>query len=168
MVTEVPNWSPGPRDDAFFCVSWVPSRPIVARRVRVALIDIMVACLKASFAVVLLLGLTIYLYSIIGMNMFGAALPTPSKAFHRQPLSSAPRSSLLSPLSSPLSPLSSRFSPLSSRFSSSRSMAHWPMCLVSLLLLHVSSISFLSIHSLFRPRVCAFQLLCRQARCPPT
>jgi hypothetical protein len=41
----------------------------------VALVDIIVECMKASFAVVLLTALAVYLYSIIGMNLFGA-LPT--------------------------------------------------------------------------------------------
>ena len=41
----------------------------------VALIDIVVSCLRASFAVILLTCLTVYLYAIVGMAMFGA-LPT--------------------------------------------------------------------------------------------
>eukprot|EP01051_Picozoa_sp_SAG22_P003802 SAG22_NODE_190_length_15715_cov_21.164980_4_plen_2282_part_00 len=41
----------------------------------VTLIDIMIACMRASVAVILLTSLTVYVYSIIGMNLFGS-LPT--------------------------------------------------------------------------------------------
>jgi hypothetical protein len=33
---------------------------------------VQVACLRASFAVILLTGLTVYIYSIVGMNTFGS------------------------------------------------------------------------------------------------
>eukprot|EP01052_Picozoa_sp_SAG31_P006184 SAG31_NODE_282_length_18516_cov_9.338600_2_plen_1427_part_00 len=41
----------------------------------VTLIDIMVSCVRASFAVAVITGLTIYIYVIMGMNLFGH-LPT--------------------------------------------------------------------------------------------
>jgi hypothetical protein len=43
----------------------------------VALIDILMACLKASLAVIVLVALTVYIYSIMGMYMFGS-LPSDS------------------------------------------------------------------------------------------
>ena len=38
----------------------------------VALIDIFIRCVRSSFAVILLTMLTVYIFSIVGMNMFGS------------------------------------------------------------------------------------------------
>lgn len=43
--------------------------------VLVALIDVLIKCIRASFGVIMITSLVVYLYSIIGMNLFGA-LPT--------------------------------------------------------------------------------------------
>lgn len=40
-----------------------------------ALIDVLITCIRASFAVIMITSLVVYLYSIIGMNLFGG-LPT--------------------------------------------------------------------------------------------
>jgi hypothetical protein len=41
----------------------------------VALIDVLLTCIRASFGVIMITSLVVYLYSIIGMNLFGG-LPT--------------------------------------------------------------------------------------------
>jgi hypothetical protein len=41
----------------------------------VALIDVLITCIRASFGVIMITSLVVYLYSIIGMNLFGG-LPT--------------------------------------------------------------------------------------------
>ena len=41
----------------------------------VALIDVLIKCIRASFGVIMITSLVVYLYSIIGMNLFGS-LPT--------------------------------------------------------------------------------------------
>merc|ERR1711968_322174 len=37
----------------------------------VALIDVLITCIRASFGVIIITSLVVYLYSIIGMNLFG-------------------------------------------------------------------------------------------------